>query len=74
MPSSIDSLKDQVSQILATLPEPTQVLSPEENRALWERWREGLTCKVTLIQDLPPLRMLLIWDNSVGHTDADLLC
>jgi hypothetical protein len=67
-------LKDQVSQILATLPEPTQVLSPEENRAWWESWREGLTQKVTLIEDLPPLRMLLIWDNIVGHTNAELLC
>jgi len=67
-------LKDQVSQILATLPEPTRVLSPEENQAWWESWREGLTCKVTLIEDLPPLRMLLIGDNIVGHTNAELLC
>lgn len=67
-------LKQEVSQILSTLPAPTQVLSLEENRALWESWREGLTCKVTLLQDLPPLRMLLIWDNIVGHTNADLLC
>jgi len=67
-------VKEQVSQVLATLPKPTNELSPEENRAWWESWREGLIQKVTLIKDLPPLRMLLIWDNIVGHTNRDLLC
>src|SRR5436305_10461827 len=36
-------IKEQVSQILATLPQPKNLLSPEENQALWESWREGLT-------------------------------
>jgi hypothetical protein len=28
----------------------------------------------TLLHDLPPLRMLLIWDNLTGHHSAELLC
>jgi len=65
-------IKEQVSQVLATLPEPV-VLPVEQNCTRWEQWREGLTVKFTLISDLPPLRMLLIWDNLAGHWSADLL-
>ena len=65
-------LKEQVAQVLAGLPEPV-VVPPEQNRARWERWREGLTVKFTLLSDLPPLRLLLIWDNLAGHWSADLL-
>jgi hypothetical protein len=55
-------LKEELTAILATLPEPA-VLPPEENRRRWERWQEGLTVRITLPQDLPPLRMLLVWDT-----------
>jgi hypothetical protein len=40
------------------------VLSPEENRS---RWQEGLRVRITLPQELPPLRMLLVWDDLTGH-------
>ena len=56
-------LKDELTAILKTLPSPRYPLSPEENRAVWESWREGLTLRVTLPADLQPLRLLLIWDN-----------
>jgi hypothetical protein len=67
-------LQEELTAILKTLPEPSVVLSPEENRAVWESWREGLTNRVTLLSDLPPLRMLLIWDNLAGHQTPALLC
>lgn len=59
-------LQAELTTILATLPEP-EVLSSEENRLRWERWQEGLTVRITLPADLPPLRMLLVWDNLAGH-------
>ena len=67
-------LKQEVADILAGLPEPEQMLSSEENRAIWESWREGLTVKATLSEDLPSLRMLLIMDNLKGHHTPEFVC
>ena len=36
-------------------------------RSAWERWQEGLSIRPTLADKLPPLRMLLVLDNLVGH-------
>jgi hypothetical protein len=66
-------LKEELSTMVATLPAPLVQLSPEENRAIWESWQEGLTVRTTLPTDLPPLRMLLIWDNLAGHKTPGLL-
>ncbi len=69
-------IKEQITAILATLPElpPFEVLSASANRARWERCQEGLRVKFSLLSsDLPPLRILLIWDNLAGHWNADLL-
>jgi hypothetical protein len=66
-------LKEELSTMVATLPAPLVQLSPEENRAIWESWQEGLTVRTTLPTDLPPLRMLLIWDNLAGHKTPSLL-
>lgn len=65
-------LQAELTAILATLPEP-QRLSPEENRRCWERWQEGLTVRITLPQELPPLRMLLVLDNLTGHYTVDFV-
>jgi hypothetical protein len=43
------------------------------NRPQWEAWQAGLTIKPTLPNELPPLRMLLIWDNLAGHKTPDLV-
>ncbi len=59
-------LQEELTAILATLPEP-ELLPAEENRRCWTRWQEGLTVRITLPQELPPLRMLLVWDNLTGH-------
>ena len=60
-------LKTELAEILDTLPEPTTRLDADSNRALWESWRSGLTVKPTLSTELPPLRLLLVMDNLVGH-------
>jgi hypothetical protein len=65
-------LQEELLAILARLPEP-EVLPAEENRRRWERWQEGLTVRITLPQDLPPLRMLLVWDNLTGHHTPDFI-
>lgn len=59
-------LKQELSALLAALP-ALPVLDPQANRAFWESWQQGLTVKVPLPADLPPLRMLLILDNLSGH-------
>jgi hypothetical protein len=59
-------LEGELTEILAALPEPT-LLPPEENRRCWARWQEGLTVRLSLPADPPPLRMLLVLDNLTGH-------
>jgi hypothetical protein len=66
-------LKGELAEILAGLPEP-----PGEPTAGWraasERWQEGLTVRPTLLDHLPPLRMLLVLDNLAGHRTPELVC
>ena len=61
-----DWLKTQLLGILDELPPPVQRPAHLE-RVLWEQWRADLQCTVTLPRQLPPLRVLLIMDNLVGH-------
>ena len=65
-------LKAQLTEILSTLPAPVMV-DAETNAAFWRQWQQGLTAPITLPDELPPLRMLLIWDNLKGHYTPDLL-
>ncbi len=61
-------LKQELSDILAALPEPEPILNQDELREIWQSWREGLTIiKTPLPDELPPLRMLLVMDNLAGH-------
>jgi hypothetical protein len=66
-------LKQELNTILSTLPEPEPVLSQEETCIIWESWREGLTIKATLPEELPPLRMLLVMDNLAGHKTPEFV-
>ncbi len=68
-------LKEQLAEILDSLPSeaPRRSLGAGENRAEWKRWQEGLSVKVTLPEELPPLRMLLVLDNLTGHKTPELL-
>lgn len=66
-------LKQELSEILANLPPPAEVLAPTENRACWEKWFEGLSKRPELPSDLPPLRLLLVIDNLAGHKSPALV-
>jgi hypothetical protein len=67
-------LKEQLTVITARMPSPEVLLEAEQNRALWRSWQEGLTVRFTLREELPALRMLLVWDNLAGHKSAELIC
>jgi len=60
-------LQQELSDILSNLPSPSEDLDPKTNRTLWECWCTGLDDPPPLPDDLPPLRILLIWDNLKGH-------
>ena len=62
-------LEAELSAILDSLP-TAKILPEDDNRAAWERWQAGLTVKPTLLDELPPLRMLLVMDNLAGHLTA----
>jgi DDE superfamily endonuclease len=55
-------LQGELSEILATLPETTL---PEDERPEAARWRTWLGHEPRA--PLPPLRLILIWDNLAGH-------
>lgn len=65
--------KEELAAILAGLPEPEVALGREENRALRERRRQGLSVKITLGEELPPLRTLLVPDDLTGHKTPELV-
>jgi len=66
-------LKAKLTAILNTLPEASTCISPTLVRQTWQQWREGLTVTFTLPQQLPPLRLLLVWDNLKGHQTPELM-
>lgn len=65
-------LKEELAAILNTLPEAPQP-DPETNRSLWQQWQEGLSAPITLPQELPALRILLIMDNLTGHKTPEMV-
>ena len=66
-------LKAELAAILDGLPASTEMVSPAEQRQRWERWQSGLTVRITLPADLPPLRLLLVLDNLTGHYTGDFV-
>lgn len=65
-------LKEELSSLVAALPlQPESSL--EENRKLWTSWQEGLQVKITLMENPPPLRMLLVMDNLAGHKTPEMV-
>ena len=67
-------LRRELADVVAALPAPAPTIGPDEVRAAWERWREGLSVRFTLLADLPPLRMLLVLDNLAGHKTGEFVC
>lgn len=66
-------LKQDLTAILASLPLPPPVTDSTANRALWQRWQQGLSEPITLPEALPPLRLLLVLDNLRGHKTPALV-
>lgn len=68
-------LKAELAAIVAALPAlPPEDAATRATHAYWAQWREGLTSKATLLKELPPLRLLLVFDNLTGHHTPELLC
>jgi hypothetical protein len=65
-------LKAELSAILQSLPAAPPI-DAQTNRQFWEVWQAGLSLPITLPQELPALRMLLIWDNLRGHYTPDFV-
>jgi hypothetical protein len=65
-------IQEQVLEILKGLPEKS-ILDEETNRQLWTAWQKGLSSPITLSEKLPSLRMLLVWDNLVGHYTPEIV-
>jgi hypothetical protein len=66
-------LKQELTQVVNALPEVPSSLSSEVIRPMWQHWREALSVRFTLPTQLPPLRMLLVWDNLIGHQTPELM-
>ena len=63
-------LRERLSAILAALPRSKSLAGPHRNTGRVGVWQAGLTMPFTLPQNLPPLRLLLVWDNLAGQQDA----
>jgi hypothetical protein len=66
-------LQGELAAIVAKLPSAPELPAPER-RALWERWQEDLQVRITLPAQPPPLRLLLVMDNLVGHKNPEFVC
>ena len=66
-------LKTTLTEIMAALPAVAASIDGDQTRRVWQAWQEGLTVRFTLPDDLPPLRLLLIWDNLTGHKTPEMV-
>jgi transposase len=66
-------LKARLTAIVAALPVRATPLDAAVTRAAWEAWQDGLAERFALPGQLPPLRMLLVWDNLAGHKSAEMV-
>lgn len=68
-------LKEELTAILAALPALSpQAATAQAQRSVWAAWQDGLSVRFTLLDELPPLRLLLVLDNLAGHKSAELVC
>jgi hypothetical protein len=58
-------LRQELSAIVAALPATPP--TPATTRQVWERWLQGLKTPLSLPDELPALRLLLVLDNLAGH-------
>ena len=66
-------LKQELAEILQSLPSSAVPMSADETRLFWQQWRSHLSIKFTLPQELPALRMLLVCDNLAGHKTPEFV-
>jgi hypothetical protein len=66
-------LQTTLAEIVAALPAVAAPIDSDQTRRLWRAWQEGLTVRFTLPCELPPLRLLLIWDNLTGHKTPEMV-
>jgi hypothetical protein len=66
-------LKATLAEIVAALPVAAEPGHAAATRAAWQARQEGLALRLTLPEQLPPLRMLLVWDNLAGHRTAEMV-
>ena len=66
-------LKETLAGLVAALPAGAEPSDPAAARALWQTWQEGLALRFTPPEQLPPLRMLLVWDNLAGHRTPEMV-
>jgi hypothetical protein len=66
-------LKETLAAIVAALPVSAAPSAPAATRALWEAWQQDLAVRLTLPDQLPPLRVLLVWDNLAGHKTPEMV-
>jgi transposase len=67
-------LTEQLSAVLAEIEKnhPREGLPPEAERPVYAQWKTWLWPHET-DEGLPPLRILLVWDNLAGHLTPDLV-
>ncbi|GHO61140.1 hypothetical protein KSC_062980 [Ktedonobacter sp. SOSP1-52] len=67
-------LKEQLSEVLDELEkkQPAETLPPEAERAHYAQWKTWLWPHEN-DEGLPPLRIVLVWDNLAGHLTPDLV-
>ena len=67
-------LKATLAEIVAALPVvAAEPVDPAATHTAWQVWQEGLALRFTLPEQLPPLRMLLVWDNLAGHKTSEMV-
>src|SRR4051812_46488748 len=66
-------LRERLSAILAELPPSGASPDGAAKPAASPVWQAGLTMPFALPHDLPPLRLLLVWDNLTGHKTPELV-
>lgn len=66
-------IKKELEEVIKKLPPYAMEETEEERYRLWKKWQEGLKEPFTLPKDLPPLRVLLVLDNLMGHKTASFV-
>ena len=66
-------LQESLDAIIAALPTQATPTEPMTNRAAWQVWQAGLAERFTWPAQLPPLRVLLVWDNLAGHKTPEMV-